>query len=130
MADPVKWSDVKVDAELAEKLVRGWLSRSECAEVLPQDRSVPFYSFKDSIRTFIAKTNKLANNALWDDKPNTAMRLLMKYGLGDDVKRIEKPNVTYDRKLLAASTLARKGYSEWKEATGRMGANSRRKRIR
>lgn len=83
---------MKMKRELAEHIVQGW-------KMMDQVKNVPglcdylkeqdiYFAFSAGVRVLLGDRAKMASNALWDDKPKTAINCLMKYGF--DTKTTEK----------------------------------------
>lgn len=74
----------KVSKEIAEKVVRAWLSNSFYGEIARNDHNdMPSFGYGKLVRVFLAQFNKLASNAMWDGKPNLAYKLIKQFGFGD-----------------------------------------------
>lgn len=72
-----------VKKETAEAIVYAWLANAFFGAL--NCDGLPMYPFMGRVRRFVARTNKMASDALWDGKPNLAYSLLKKHGFGDDL---------------------------------------------
>lgn len=75
--------EVRLTDEQAQVVVATWLADGcfgEVAHALPEVGGT--FRFKYRLRVLVACRNPLANDALWDGKPNLAKALLMRYGIG------------------------------------------------
>lgn len=72
-----------VTKDLALKLIELWqlnMQTFNIPSVLLKDAEA-FIPEKMFVRPFLASANKIASDALWDNKPGAAFKALMKYGL-------------------------------------------------
>ena len=108
-----------IDRTTAEAIVRAWLDDVPC----PAATGGPL-----RVRVWLDEHNKLASNAMWDGKPNTAYMLLLKHGALDKRRKIDLPNSSFEKNRLGAARLALANYVEAGRSIGRGPTARTRKR--
>lgn len=87
---------MKMTAHQAKEFVKAWKADAlwgAVQHVFDESQKL-FFPFGYRVRVLLGSGNKLANNALWQNKDKTALLALMKYGL--------EQNTTWDEVLGSA----------------------------
>jgi hypothetical protein len=83
-----------MNEELAKEIVNRWKTNDPITDVpglcdyLTEHRI--YIPFTQHVQRFLATTNKAASDAMWDDKPVSALKALLRYGVNERL-RVFKP---------------------------------------
>ena len=110
----------QVSRVVAEAVVRAWLA-NEVYGSLSNLEGMPFFSYKKSVRIFLAQKNVLASNALWDGKPNIAYSLIKRHGFGDltNASREDMNAIQLAKRLDKKTFQYQKGFEAMRDANNK-----------